>query len=29
MRGEADNAGFISEEDVAEWISASRREDNA
>ena len=29
MRGEADNAGFISEEDVDEWISASRREDNA
>ena len=28
MRGEADNAGFISEEDIAEWISSSRNEDN-
>ena len=26
MRGEAENAGFMSEEDVAEWITASRRE---
>ena len=28
MRGDADNAGFISEEDIAEWISSSRNEDN-
>ncbi len=26
MRGEAEKAGFMSEEDVAEWITASRRE---
>ena len=26
MRGEAEKAGFLSEEDVAEWITASRRE---
>ncbi|MCD7784392.1 MAG: AbrB/MazE/SpoVT family DNA-binding domain-containing protein [Oscillospiraceae bacterium] len=28
MRGEAENAGFTSEDDVAEWITASRREEN-
>ncbi len=26
MAGEAEKAGFISEENVAEWITASRRE---
>ena len=29
MRGEAEKAGLMSEDDVAEWITASRREDNA
>ncbi len=29
MGGEAEKAGFMSEEDVAEWITSSRREDNA
>ena len=28
MKGEAGKAGFISEDDVAEWITKSRREDN-
>ncbi|MCD8107715.1 MAG: AbrB/MazE/SpoVT family DNA-binding domain-containing protein [Oscillospiraceae bacterium] len=28
MRGEAKKAGFTSEDDVAEWITASRREEN-
>ncbi len=28
MRGEAEKAGFISEDDVAEWITNSRREEN-
>ncbi len=28
MRGEAEKAGFTSEEDVADWITASRREEN-
>ncbi len=27
MSGEAEKAGFLSEEDVAEWITNSRRED--
>ena len=29
MKGEAGKAGFASEEDVAEWITSSRREENA
>ncbi len=29
MGGEAEKAGLMSEDDVAEWITASRREDNA
>ena len=29
MKGEADKAGFLSEEDVAEWIIRSRREEAA
>lgn len=29
MKGEAEKAGFKSEEDVAEWITKSRREENA
>ena len=29
MKGEADKAGFLSEEDVAEWIMRSRREEAA
>ena len=29
MKGEADKAGFLSEEDVAEWITRSRREEAA
>lgn len=29
MKGEAEKAGFTSEEDVAEWITQSRREENA
>lgn len=29
MRGEAEKAGFASEEDVDEWITRSRREENA
>lgn len=28
MKGEAEKAGFLSEEDVAAWITASRREEN-
>lgn len=28
MKGEAKKAGFYSEEDVAEWITSSRREKN-
>ncbi len=28
MKGEAQNAGFISEEDVAAWITASRHKEN-
>lgn len=26
MKGEAEDAGFANEEDIAEWISKSRRE---
>ncbi len=29
MKGEAGKAGVLSEEDVAEWITSSRREDNS
>ena len=29
MAGEAEKAGLFSEEDVAEWITRSRREENA
>lgn len=29
MSGEAEKAGILSEEDVVEWITASRREDNS
>lgn len=29
MRGEAEKAGFSSEEDIARWITSSRREENA
>ena len=29
MKGEAGKAGILSEEDVAEWITSSRREDNS
>lgn len=29
MKGEAEKAGFMSEDDVAEWITNSRREDHA
>ena len=28
MQGEADKAGFRSEEEIAEWITRSRREEN-
>ena len=28
MKGEAEKAGLTSEDDVAEWITASRREEN-
>ena len=28
MKGEAEKAGFLSEEDVAEWITNSRREES-
>ncbi len=27
-KGQAETAGFLSEEDIAEWITQSRREDN-
>ena len=29
MKGEAEKAGFMSEDDVAEWITNSRREENS
>ena len=29
MKGEAEKVGFLSEDNVAEWITKSRREDNA
>lgn len=29
MKGEAEKVGLMSEDDVAEWITKSRREDNA
>lgn len=29
MKGEAEKAGFINEDDVSKWITNSRREDNA
>lgn len=29
MRGSADAAGFLSEEDIAEWITESRRKETA
>ena len=29
MKGEAAKAGFFSEEDIANWITESRRKDNA
>ncbi|MCI6637403.1 MAG: AbrB/MazE/SpoVT family DNA-binding domain-containing protein [Bilifractor sp.] len=29
MKGQASKAGFTSEDDIAEWITMSRREDNA
>ena len=29
MKGEAENAGFFTEEDIAAWITKSRREENA
>ena len=29
MGGEADRAGLLSEEDVAKWITSSRRKENA
>ena len=29
MKGEAEKAGFVNEDDVAEWITSSRREENA
>lgn len=28
MKGEAEKAGFMSEDDIAEWITNSRREEN-
>ena len=28
MKGEAEKAGFLSEEDIADWITSSRREEN-
>ena len=28
MKGEAEKAGFLSEEDIADWIMSSRREEN-
>lgn len=29
VKGEAKKAGFMSEDDIAEWITKARREDNA
>lgn len=29
MAGEAEKSGFLSEDDVAEWITETRREENA
>ena len=29
MKGQAEKAGFTSEEDVADWITNTRREENA
>ena len=29
LKGEADKAGFLTEEDVAKWITHSRREESA
>ena len=29
MNGEAEKTGLLSEEDVAEWITSSRREENS
>ena len=29
MKGEAEKAGFTSEEDIADWITNTRREENA
>ncbi|MCD8052896.1 MAG: hypothetical protein LUF00_02385 [Lachnospiraceae bacterium] len=29
MEGEAEKAGFLSEEDISAWITAFRREENA
>lgn len=29
MKGEAEKAGFMSEDNIAEWITNSRREENA
>ena len=29
MKGEAEKAGFLSEDDIAEWITNSRREENS
>ncbi|MBR4319174.1 MAG: AbrB/MazE/SpoVT family DNA-binding domain-containing protein [Oscillospiraceae bacterium] len=29
MKGEAEKAGFVSEEEIAEWITESRHEDSA
>ena len=29
MKGEAENAGLFTEDDVAEWITQSRREESA
>ena len=29
MKGQAEKAGFVSEEDVADWITNTRREENA
>lgn len=28
MKGEAEKAGFMNEDDIAGWITASRREEN-
>ncbi len=29
MKGQAEKAGFTSEEDVADWITKTRREENS